>query len=31
MAVAESEIVAPAQALFAAFKGRDRDAYFADV
>jgi hypothetical protein len=31
MAVAESEIVARAQALLAAFTGRDWDAYFADV
>ena len=31
MAVAESEIVARAQALFAAFNGRDWDAHFADV
>ena len=31
MAVAESEIVARAQALFAAFNGRDGDAYFTDV
>jgi hypothetical protein len=31
MAVAESEIVARAQALLAAFTGRDWNAYFADV
>jgi hypothetical protein len=31
MAVAESEIVARAQALFAAFNGRDWGAYTADV
>jgi hypothetical protein len=31
MAVAEPEIVARAQASFAAFNGPDWDAYFADV
>jgi hypothetical protein len=31
MAVAESEIVARAQALFSAFNGRDWDAYFSTL